>query len=194
MNLCFATNNTHKTQEVSQLLGSRFRVLNLSDVGCHEELPETQDNLAGNSEEKATYVYRNYRINCFADDTGLEVDALQGEPGVHSAHYAGPQRNNEDNMRLLLQKLDQTAPDQRGAQFRTVITLWIDDQMHQFEGVVRGHITRQRAGAQGFGYDPIFVPENHTRTFAEMTLTEKNRISHRGRALQKLITFLNDYA
>ncbi len=194
MDICFATNNPHKTKEVRQLLSDRFRVLNLSDIGCRKELPETQDNLAGNSEEKATYVYRHYQTNCFADDTGLEVDALQGEPGVHSAHYAGPQRNSEDNMRLLLQKLTQVPLEQRGAQFRTVITLWLDEQMHQFEGTVRGHITQERAGAQGFGYDPIFVPEGHTRTFAEVSTVEKNGMSHRGRALQKLITFLNHHA
>ena len=191
MDLCFATNNAHKVQEINQLLGDTFRVHSLADIGCTEELPENQTTLAGNSEEKATYVHEHYRVNCFADDTGLEVDALQGQPGVYSARYAGPQRNSEDNMQLLLNELaDQP---NRAAQFRTVITLWLDDQMHQFEGVVRGTITAQRSGSQGFGYDPIFVPEGSTRSFAEMSAEEKNQISHRGRAIRQLIQFLETY-
>lgn len=191
MDLCFATNNAHKVQEINQLLGDTFRVHSLADIGCTEELPENQTTLAGNSEEKATYVHDYYRVNCFADDTGLEVDALQGQPGVYSARYAGPQRNSEDNMQLLLNELaDQP---NRAAQFRTVITLWLDDQMHQFEGVVRGTITAQRSGSQGFGYDPIFVPEGSTRSFAEMSAEEKNQISHRGRAIRQLIQFLETY-
>ena len=192
MDICFATNNVHKVQEINQLLGDSFRVLSLKDIGCTEELPENQETLAGNSEEKATYVYRQYRVHCFADDTGLEVEALHGQPGVYSARYAGPQRDSEDNMQLLLSELaDQ--PD-RSAQFRTVITLWLNDQMHQFEGIVRGSIALERSGSQGFGYDPIFVPEEHTRSFAEMNAEEKNQISHRGRAVRKLIQFLEDYA
>ena len=192
MDICFATNNAHKVQEVNQLLGDTFRVLSLADIGCVEELPETQDTLAGNSEEKATYVYQHYRVNCFADDTGLEVDTLGGRPGVHSAHYAGPQRRSADNMQLLLRELaDQ---EDRSAQFRTVITLWVDDQMQQFEGTVRGTIARAHAGQQGFGYDPIFVPEGYSRSFAEMSAAEKNSVSHRGRAVQQLVQFLKTYA
>ena len=193
MDICFATNNAHKVQEINQLLSDSFRVLSLADIGCTEELPENQDTLAGNSQEKATYVYRNFRVNCFADDTGLEVDALQGQPGVYSARYAGPQRDSEANMqRLLLELADQ--PNPRSAQFRTVITLWLDDQMHQFEGVVRGTIATERSGSQGFGYDPIFIPEGHTQSFADMTTEAKNRISHRGRAVQKLVHFLEAYS
>lgn len=192
MDICFATNNPHKVQEVSRLLSNRFRILSLADIGCTEELPENQDTLVGNSEEKATYVYRHYRVNCFADDTGLEVDALAGKPGVYSARYAGPQRSSEDNMQLLLHKLaDHT---DRSAQFRTVITLWLDDQMHQFEGMVRGTIVRERSGSQGFGYDPIFVPEGFGRSFAEMSAEEKNQMSHRGRAVRKLVQFLTTYS
>ena len=198
MDICFATNNAHKVQEVDQLLNDRFRIVGLSAIGCTEELPENQDTLAGNSEEKATYVYQRYGVNCFADDTGLEVDALRGQPGVHSAHYAGPQRNSEDNMQLLLKELhapsNLTNPKTRSAQFRTVITLWLNDQMHQFEGVVRGHIASEQSGTQGFGYDPIFIPEGGTQSFATMTADEKNRISHRGRAVRKLVQFLERYS
>ena len=192
MDICFATNNPHKVQEVSRLLDDRFRILSLADIGCTEELPENQDTLVGNSEEKATYVYQRYRVNCFADDTGLEVDALAGEPGVYSAHYAGPQRSSEDNMQRLLDKLADRAD--RSAQFRTVVTLWLNDQMHQFEGTVRGTIVRERSGSQGFGYDPIFVPEGHYRSFAEMEADEKNEISHRGRAIRKLVQFLTNHS
>ena len=191
MKICFATNNAHKIQEVGQLLGDAFTLLSLADIGCQEELPENQDTLTGNSEEKASYVYQHYHIDCFADDTGLEVDALDGKPGVHSAHYAGPQRNSEDNMDLLLTELASHA--YRSAQFRTVITLWLHDHMHQFEGVVRGHIAEQRSGQQGFGYDPIFIPEGYDRSFAEMTMEEKSEISHRGRAVRRLVEFLKEY-
>ena len=191
MNICFATNNEHKVREIDQLLGDHFKVLSLADIGCTEELPENQTTLAGNSEEKATYVHRHYRVNCFADDTGLEVDALQGQPGVYSARYAGPQRDSEDNMRLLLSKLSDKSD--RSAQFRTVITLWLDEQMHQFEGTVRGQIASERSGSRGFGYDPLFIPEGYDRSFADMTAEEKNHISHRGRAVRQLVQFLEDY-
>ena len=188
MKICFATNNAHKIQEVSRLLGDAFTLLSLADIGCQEELPENQDTLTGNSEEKASYVYQHYHIDCFADDTGLEVDALDGKPGVYSARYAGQQRSSEDNMNLLLTEL---APHtNRAAQFRTIITLWLHDHMHQFEGVVQGHIAEQRSGRQGFGYDPIFIPEGYDRSFAEMTMEEKSEISHRGRAVRKLVEFL----
>ena len=188
MKICFATNNAHKIQEVSQLLGNAFTLLSLADIGCQEELPENQDTLTGNSEEKASYVYQHYHINCFADDTGLEVDALDGKPGVYSARYAGQQRSSEDNMNLLLTELAPHA--NRAAQFRTVITLWLRDHMHQFEGVVRGRIAEQHSGQQGFGYDPVFIPEGYDHSFAEMTMEEKSKISHRGRAVRKLVEFL----
>ena len=190
MDICFATNNAHKVQEINQLLGPPFRVLGLADIGCTEELPETQDTLAGNSQQKATYVHQRYGVNCFADDTGLKVDALDGRPGVHSAHYAGSQRDSADNMQLLLRELaDQ---EDRSAQFRTVITLWLNDKMHQFEGTVRGTIATERSGEQGFGYDPIFIPEGHSRSFAHMTTEEKNELSHRGRAVRQLVQFLTN--
>ncbi len=191
MDICFATNNDHKVQEINQLLGPPFRVLSLADIGCTEELSENQDTLAGNSQEKATYVHQHYNVNCFADDTGLEVDALDGRPGVHSAHYAGPQRDSEDNMRLLLRELADKSD--RSAQFRTVITLWLNNEMQQFEGSVRGTIAAERSGEQGFGYDPIFIPEGHPRSFASMTTEEKNQMSHRGRAVRQLVHFLANY-
>ena len=192
MDICFATNNVHKVQEINQLLGSSFQVLSLADIDCTEELPEDQDTLAGNSQQKATYVYHNFSVNCFADDTGLEVDVLAGQPGVYSARYAGPQRDSEANMRKLLSALD-TNPN-RSAQFRTIITLWLNDHMHQFEGTVRGTIATERSGSEGFGYDPIFIPEGHTQSFATMTTEAKNDVSHRGRAVRKLVDFLDTYA
>lgn len=190
MQVCFATNNTHKLDEVRQILGSQFQVLSLADVSCHEELPENQTTLEGNSEEKALYVYQHYQVNCFADDTGLEVDALSGEPGVYSARYAGPQRSGEDNMDLLLNKL--VGKKNRSAQFRTVITLILNGQKYQFEGIVRGTIAHQKTGRAGFGYDPIFIPEGSDKSFADMSQEAKNRISHRGRAISKLVHFLQN--
>ena len=190
MYICFATNNAHKVQEINQLLGPSFRVLSLADIGCAEELPETQDTLAGNSQQKATYVHQRYGVNCFADDTGLEVDALDGRPGVYSARYAGPQRSSADNMQSLLRELADKS--NRSAQFRTVITLWLNEAMHQFEGTVRGRIATERSGEQGFGYDPLFIPEGHTRSFARMTTKEKNELSHRGRAVRQLVQFLTN--
>ncbi|MDN5215701.1 non-canonical purine NTP diphosphatase [Fulvivirgaceae bacterium BMA12] len=191
MDICFATNNQNKLKEIRSLIGERFKILSLSDIGCNEELPENQETLAGNSLEKAQYVYDHYEVNCFADDTGLEVAALNGEPGVYSARYAGNQRNSEDNMRLLLERL---APmDNRDARFKTVISLIIDGNVNQFEGKVEGRIIEDLRGLQGFGYDPIFVPENADRTFAEMTLDEKNRLSHRAKAIHQLTHFLNNY-
>lgn len=188
MQICFATNNTHKLKEVRQILGDDFHVFSLADIGCAEELPENQLTLEGNSEEKAMYVYHHYHIACFADDTGLEVDALGGEPGVYSARYAGPQRSSEDNMRLLLQKLD-GKPD-RSARFRTVITMVSDEGKYQFEGVANGTIATEKSGSGNFGYDPVFIPAGYSRSFAEMSAEEKNKISHRGKAVEKLISFL----
>jgi XTP/dITP diphosphohydrolase len=186
--LCFATNNTHKVEEVQAVLGNRFELLTLKEIACNEELPETGNTLEANSLQKASYLFDNYQVDCFADDTGLEVTALQGEPGVYSARYAGEQRSHSDNINLLLKNL--SGKTDRSAQFRTVITLIIDGKVEQFEGIVKGEIIETMRGNEGFGYDPIFIPEGFDRTFAEMTMEEKGKISHRGRAFEKLITFL----
>lgn len=188
--ICFATNNKNKIAEVSQMLEGRYKLLSLEDIGCHVELPEDQDTLEGNSRQKAMYVWENYQVNCFADDTGLEVAALDGAPGVYSARYAGPQRDNTANIQHLLQNLESKV--NRAAQFRTCITLILSGQEHQFEGIVTGHITEEWKGNKGFGYDPVFVPAGHTKTFAEMDASEKNVISHRGIATQRLIRFLKN--
>ncbi|WP_439881430.1 non-canonical purine NTP diphosphatase [Pontibacter sp. MBLB2868] len=187
--LCFATNNKHKIAEVSQMLAGKYKLLSLEDIGCHVELPEEQDTLEGNSRQKAEYVWHNFNISCFADDTGLEVEALGGAPGVYSARYAGPQRSDSDNIQHLLKNLE---PHQnRRARFRTCITLILDGKEHQFEGIVEGTITTDWQGNKGFGYDPVFMPQGYNKTFAEMTPEEKNLISHRGRAVQKLVVFLS---
>ena len=186
--LCFATNNAHKLEEIQAILGNSFELLSLNDVNCKEELPETGNNLEANSLQKAKYLYDNYHVDCFADDTGLEVYALGGEPGVYSARYAGEQRSHADNVNLLLKNLV-NKPD-RSARFRTVITLIQDGKITQFEGTVNGHIIEELRGTEGFGYDPIFIPEEFDRTFAEMTLLEKGEISHRARAFRKLVEFL----
>lgn len=188
--VCFATNNQHKIKEMSALLGSSFLLAGLADVGCHEELPETQPTIEGNSLQKAQYVLDHYGVACFADDTGLEVDALHGAPGVYSARYAGEHKNSNDNIDLLLQNL--RGVTSRGAQFKTVITFVEKDAVYAFEGIVRGSILDTRKGTDGFGYDPVFVPDGYDRTFAEMTLDEKNKISHRGIAVRKLIAFLQE--
>ncbi|PTX19641.1 XTP/dITP diphosphohydrolase [Pontibacter mucosus] len=186
--LCFATNNRHKLAEVSQMLEGKYELLTLQDIGCHEELAEDQDTLEGNSHQKAAYVWDNYHVSCFADDTGLEVEALNGAPGVYSARYAGPQRSDADNIEKLLQSLQ--GQENRRARFRTSITLILDGQQHQFEGIVTGSIATEWKGDKGFGYDPVFIPEGHDRTFAQMSAEEKNAISHRGRATQELVRFL----
>jgi XTP/dITP diphosphohydrolase len=188
--LCFASNNAHKLDEIRALLPPGFTLLSLADIGCAEELPETQDTLAGNARQKADYVRQHYGVACFADDTGLEVAALGGEPGVYSARYAGPQRRAADNVAKLLQELS-GQPD-RSARFRTVIALaGTDGSMHDFEGAVEGYITTTPSGSNGFGYDPVFAPtEGDGRTFAEMSNQEKNQISHRARAVAGLLAFL----
>ncbi len=172
------------------ILGSSFLLTGLADVGCTEELPETQSTLEGNALQKAQYVFDHYGAACFADDTGLEVEALHGEPGVYSARYAGEQRNAEDNMNLLLQKL--TGITNRTAQFRTVIALVEPKGTKLFDGLVRGEIVFERRGGKGFGYDPIFQPEGFKQTFAEMTMEEKNKISHRALAVRKLVDYLKE--
>ncbi len=190
MRLVFASNNAHKLAEIRPLLPAGFTLLSLADVGCAEELPETQDTLEGNARQKAEYVRQHYGVACFADDTGLEVAALGGAPGVYSARYAGPQRNADDNVAKLLQELRGAAD--RTAQFRTVVALAAaDGQTHEFAGAVAGYIAEAARGTGGFGYDPVFVPtEGDGRTFAEMSAAEKNQISHRARAVAGLLAFL----
>lgn len=186
--IVFATNNKHKLLEVQQILGNTFHLKSLVDIGFTEDIPEDFDTLEQNASQKAWYLYNRYGVDCFADDTGLEVDALEGKPGVYSARYAGEQRNSQDNIVKLL--ADLKGISNRKAQFRTVISLIISGEEHQFQGVVRGSIIDELKGSDGFGYDPIFVPEGYNLTFAEMELDLKNRISHRGLATQKLVAFL----
>jgi XTP/dITP diphosphohydrolase len=188
LKLCFATNNAHKIEEIQALLGEKFDIQTLHEIGCEEDLAETQTTLEGNSLQKAQYIWQKYAINCFADDSGLEVDVLGGEPGVYSARYAGEQRNHADNMAKLLENL--AIFENKKAQFRAVITLILNGEIHQFEGKIRGKIINEKLGSKGFGYDPIFVPDGYNRTFAEMDIAEKNPISHRGLAVQKLVDFL----
>ncbi|GAA3979581.1 RdgB/HAM1 family non-canonical purine NTP pyrophosphatase [Hymenobacter antarcticus] len=190
--LCFASNNAHKLDEIRPLLPPGLTLLSLADIGCHEELPETQDTLAGNARQKAEYVLHHYGVACFADDTGLEVTALGGAPGVYSARYAGPQRLAQDNVAKLLHEL--TGAADRSARFRTVVALaGADGPVREFAGEVAGRITEELRGTGGFGYDPVFAPaEGDGRTFAEMTGAEKNAISHRGRAVAGLLAFLNE--
>ncbi|WP_300727086.1 non-canonical purine NTP diphosphatase [uncultured Bacteroides sp.] len=188
--LVFATNNAHKLEEIRAILGDKIEVLSLNDIDCHADIPETADTLEGNAALKAEYIYKNYGLDCFADDTGLEVEALDGAPGVYSARYAGGEgHDSEANMKRLLKELE--GKDNRRAQFRTVICLIEGGEEHFFEGIVKGRIIEEKRGGSGFGYDPIFVPEGYTETFAEMGGEEKNKISHRARAVQKLCAYLN---
>jgi len=189
MEICFATNNRHKIEEIGALLGPLFQLKGLSDIGCFEELAETQSTIEGNSLQKAQYVFDTYHVSCFADDTGLEVEALMGEPGVLSARYAGEHKNNEDNISLLLQRLKKQ--QNRKARFKTVITLVRPEGITFFEGIVNGQILHERRGTKGFGYDSVFQPEGYNTTFAEMELSDKNLISHRAIAVKKLINFLS---
>jgi XTP/dITP diphosphohydrolase len=188
MKLCFATNNKGKLSEIQALLGGEFQVLSLLEIGCNEELPETQPTIEGNSRQKAEYVYNKFHVNCFADDTGLETEALNGEPGVFSARYAGESCSPEDNMQLLLSKLQ--GKESRNARFVTVITLILDGKEYQFTGEVKGKILKEKTGTEGFGYDPLFQPEGSEKSFAQMTSAEKNSISHRGRAVRQMVNFL----
>ena len=188
MQLVFASNNKNKIIEIQSMLPKSIQILSLGDIGCAEEIPETADTIEGNAILKANYITSNYGYDCFADDTGLEVDALNGEPGVFSARYAGEQRNAEDNMDKLL--LNLTGKTNRNSQFKTVITLNLNAKQYLFTGIARGEITLEKKGSHGFGYDPIFQPENYQETFAELPLETKNKISHRGIATQKLIDFL----
>ena len=188
-----ATNNAHKLQEVRQILGERFRVKGLAEIGCHEDIPETSSTLEGNAMQKARYVHDHYGLDCFADDTGLEVEALGGAPGVFTARFGhmngyGESHDAEANIRCLLDKLRDA--DNRRARFRTVIALVMDGQEHLFEGIVEGEILRRKGGSEGFGYDPVFAPEGRGMSFAEMPASEKNAISHRGRAIEALVKYL----
>lgn len=189
--LVFATNNSHKLTEVQSLLDGKFEVKGLKDIGCNEDIPETADTLEGNALLKSKFVYENFGFDCFSDDTGLEVKSLNMEPGVYSARYAGPQKNSEDNIQKLLKEL--SSKNNRLARFRTAVSLIIDGEEHLFEGIVNGTIAMQKSGESGFGYDPVFIPEDHEKTFAEMTKEEKNLISHRGLAIKKLVSFLENH-
>lgn len=188
--LVFATNNAHKLEEIRAILGNKVEVLSLNDISCHTDIPETADTLEGNAALKAQYIYEHYGLDCFADDTGLEVEALGGAPGVYSARYAGGDgHDSEANMKKLLKELE--GENDRRAQFRTVICLIEDGKEHFFEGIVKGGIIEEKRGASGFGYDPVFVPEGYEETFAEMGSEEKNRISHRARAVRQLCSYLD---
>ena len=188
MELVFATNNKHKLQELQAILGNRFKLLSLKDIGCNEEIPEEQPTLEGNARQKSMYIFEKFNFSCFADDTGLEIDALNGEPGVFSARYAGGEKNADANMNKVLNKMAKI--NNRNARFRTVISLVINGIEKQFEGIVEGKILREKRGDSGFGYDPVFQPEGFEKTFAEMELEDKNKISHRGRAVEKLVNYL----
>lgn len=185
MTLVFATNNPHKAQEVEQILGGAYQVKTLRDIGCHEDIEETEDTLEGNALLKARHVKEHYGYDCFSEDTGLEVDALGGQPGVHTARYAGPQRSAEDNIQLLLSNL--AGKENRHARFRTIIALIINGQEILLEGICEGRIATEKRGTGGFGYDPVFVPEGHDQSFAELGDEVKNQISHRALATRKLV-------
>lgn len=187
-NLIFATNNAHKLDEVRSILGSRFTIKSLKDIGCDADIPETADTLEGNALMKARFLYEKYGVDCFADDTGLEVTALGGAPGVHTARYAG-NHDSEANMNKLLNELEKKSD--RSAQFRTVIALIIEGKEFLFEGIVKGSIAKEKAGDGGFGYDPIFIPDGFTQTFSQMGNDSKNHISHRALAVEKLYNYLN---
>jgi|SRR5688572_2280503 XTP/dITP diphosphohydrolase len=193
MKLCFATNNQNKLREAKDIVGNGFQIVSLEDINCFEELPETQATLEGNSLQKAEFVFQNYKVPCFADDTGLEVEALNGEPGVYSARYAGEHKNSNDNIDLLLKKL--SGNSNRKAKFRTVITLiGLEKEPAYLEGSVEGTIIPERRGNDGFGYDPIFIPNGYSKTYAEMTLQEKSALSHRAIAVKKLEQYLRNHS
>lgn len=187
--LVFASNNAHKLAEIRSILAGRVEVVSLSDIDCHDDIPETADTLEGNALIKARHIWEHYGLYCFADDTGLEVEALDGAPGVYSARFAGEKATFEDNISLLLERLE-GVPAPRRAAFRTVIALIDEYGTHLFEGSIAGEITEERLGGQGFGYDPVFLPAGQTKTFAQLTESEKNSMSHRGRAIQKLASYL----
>ena len=191
MKLVFASNNAHKIGEIQLLLPKTITVLSLKDIGCFEDIEETASTIEGNAILKANYVTENYGYDCFADDSGLEVDFLHGKPGVHSARFAGEQRSDEDNTFKLLQLLKNET--NRKANFKTIICLYLDGKQTLFEGIIDGNITNEKKGTQGFGYDPVFQPDGYKNTFAEMEQHEKTTISHRGIATRKLIAFLHNF-
>ena len=191
MKLVFATNNNNKLKEVQEMLPNSITLVSLKDINCEEEIDETETTLQGNAALKANFITDNYQLNCFADDTGLEVTCLNGKPGVYSARFAGEPTNAEKNMEKLLQEMNGFTD--RSAQFRTVICLNLEGNQYYFEGICKGSILTEKQGTAGFGYDPIFQPEGYQQSFAEMTSEEKNKISHRGLAIEKLVSFLTNY-
>lgn len=192
MKIVFATNNKHKLEEIRQLLKDKHEIISLSDIGCHDDIPEDHDTLQENALQKARYIKEHYGYDCFADDTGLEIEALDGRPGVYSARYAGPEKDSRKNMEKVLAEMQGVT--RRNACFRTVIALILNGKEYLFEGRADGEILTEQQGNAGFGYDPIFRPEGYTQSFAEMSAEEKNKISHRGEATRKLIQFLKTTA
>jgi XTP/dITP diphosphohydrolase len=190
MKLVFASNNANKIKEIHALVPSSIQIVSLHDIGCFEDIPETADTIEGNAIIKANYVTQKYGFNCFADDSGLEVDVLNGEPGVFSARYAGEPKNDENNTQKLLLNLEEK--NNRKANFKTVICLNFNGEQHLFTGIIDGRIISEKIGTNGFGYDPVFVADGYTKTFAELTIEEKSKISHRGIAVKKLIDFLKN--
>lgn len=188
--LVFATNNLHKLQEITKIAGKDFEIVSLSDINCHDDIPETADTLEGNALQKAHYIKEQYGYDCFADDTGLEVEALDNAPGVYSARYAGPGHDAEANMNKLLSEMQ--GKKNRKARFRTVIALVLDEKEYLFDGIIKGNIIEEKKGSAGFGYDPIFMPKGYTQTFAELGDEIKNNISHRALAVNKLVSFLSN--
>lgn len=190
LQLVFATNNAHKLEEVQAIVGGKFNLKSLKDIGCHEEIPETGVTFQENAQQKTDYLVERFNVNCFGDDSGLEIDALGGEPGVYSARYSGS-RDMEQNIDLVLERLD--GATSKAARFKTVISLFLQGKQYFFEGAIEGRIIEERRGDGGFGYDPIFIPEGYSRTFAEMSAAEKNLISHRSIAVSKMAEFLKGY-
>lgn len=189
IDLLFATSNKNKVLEIKKVLPKEFNIKSLDDIGFCEEVPENENTIEGNAIFKANYIYKKYNLNVFADDTGLEVDSLNGKPGVHSARYAGISKNSTDNINKLLKKLKNKK--NRKARFKTIIALILNSKIHTFEGVVEGIITKKPKGENGFGYDPVFIPRGYTKTFGELSIEEKNSISHRSLAMNKLIDFIS---
>ena len=190
MKLVFATNNQHKLDEIKKIMNGLTEIVSLAEINCHDDIPETADTLEGNALQKARYIKEHFGLDCFADDTGLEVEVLHNAPGVFSARYADPGHDSEANMNKLLQELQDK--DNRKARFRTVIALILNGKEYLFEGIINGTIAREKRGGSGFGYDPLFVPDNYSQTFAEMGNDIKNQISHRAQAVKKLTTFLSN--
>ena len=190
MKIVFATNNPNKLKEIQSLIPKEIEIISLKEIGCNEDIPETGDTLEANAFQKAHYIKDNFNYDCFADDTGLEIDELNGEPGVYSARYAGPERNANANMNKVLNELK--GKKNRKAKFRTAIALTLNNEKHLFEGEINGYISDVKQGNEGFGYDPIFIPENDIRSFAQMSMQEKGAISHRGRAVKKLVAYLKN--